>query len=212
MTVAAVVYDTEEMTHAAFGKLNPNQYGVLPVLVIIQNDTDQALKMDHLDAEYTNAAGRNVISGNIYYGIQINDTNSDENTILGNYIGLNAAGTASVTNGYSGIGIWDGPVGTVIGGTNAGARNVISGNFHDGINLSYSNVSGVIIQGNYIGMDFSGSNAVPNGQAGVDVFQGAHGMTIGAIDPAEGPKLLYAAQVAINAFNKAKAETTEAAA
>jgi hypothetical protein len=60
VTVAVVVYDTEELTHAAFGKLNPNQYGVLPILVIIQNDTDQALKLDHLDAEYTSADGRNL--------------------------------------------------------------------------------------------------------------------------------------------------------
>lgn len=60
VTVAAVAYDTEEMARTAFGKLNPNQYGVLPILVIIQNDTDQALKLDHLDAEYTNAAGRNL--------------------------------------------------------------------------------------------------------------------------------------------------------
>jgi hypothetical protein len=53
VTVAAVPYDTEELAHQAFGKLNPNQYGVLPVLVIIQNDTDQALKLEHLQAEYT---------------------------------------------------------------------------------------------------------------------------------------------------------------
>ena len=60
VTVAAVVYDTEELAHTAFGKLNPNQYGVLPVLVIIQNDTDQALKLDHLQAEYTGVDGREV--------------------------------------------------------------------------------------------------------------------------------------------------------
>jgi hypothetical protein len=60
VTVAAVAYDTEEMAHTAFGKLNPNQYGVLPVLVIIQNDTDQALKLEHLDAEYTGVNGRQV--------------------------------------------------------------------------------------------------------------------------------------------------------
>ena len=60
VTVAVVAYDTEELAHTAFGKLNPNQYGVLPVLVIIQNDTDQALKLDHLDVEYTSADGRNV--------------------------------------------------------------------------------------------------------------------------------------------------------
>ncbi len=60
VTVAVVAYDTEELAHTAFGKLNPNQYGVLPVLVIIQNDTDQALKLEHLDAEYTGIEGRQV--------------------------------------------------------------------------------------------------------------------------------------------------------
>ena len=60
VTVAAVAYDTEELAHTAFGKLNPNQYGVLPVLVIIQNDTDQALKLEHLDAEYTMVDDRQV--------------------------------------------------------------------------------------------------------------------------------------------------------
>ena len=60
VTVAVAAYDTEELAHTAFGKLNPNQYGVLPVLVIIQNDTDQALKLDHLDVEYTGVDGRRV--------------------------------------------------------------------------------------------------------------------------------------------------------
>jgi hypothetical protein len=60
VTVAVVAYDTEELAHTAFGKLNPNQYGVLPVLVIIQNDTDQALKLDHLETEYTGIDGHRV--------------------------------------------------------------------------------------------------------------------------------------------------------
>jgi hypothetical protein len=60
VTVAVTAYDTEELAHTAFGKLNPNQYGVLPVLVIIQNDTDQALKLDALEAQYTAAGGDRV--------------------------------------------------------------------------------------------------------------------------------------------------------
>ena len=60
VTVAVAAYDTEELAHTAFGKLNPNQYGVLPILVIIQNDTDQALKLEHLDAEYTTVDNRQV--------------------------------------------------------------------------------------------------------------------------------------------------------
>lgn len=60
VTVAAVAYDTEELAHTAFGKLDPNQYGVLPVLVIIQNDTDQALKLDQIEVEYTGVDDRHV--------------------------------------------------------------------------------------------------------------------------------------------------------
>lgn len=60
VTVAVAAYDTEELAHTAFGKLDPNQYGVLPVLVIIQNDTDQALKLDHIEVEYTGLDGRHL--------------------------------------------------------------------------------------------------------------------------------------------------------
>jgi hypothetical protein len=60
VTVAVTAYDTEELAHTAFGKLNPNEFGVLPVLVIIQNDTDQALKFDNLEVDYTPINGRHV--------------------------------------------------------------------------------------------------------------------------------------------------------
>ena len=60
VTVAVTAYDTEELAHTAFGKLNPNDYGVLPVLVIVHNDTDQAIKMDPLAVDYTGIDGRHV--------------------------------------------------------------------------------------------------------------------------------------------------------
>ena len=60
VTVAVTAYDTEELAHTAFGKLNPNEYGVLPVLVIVQNDTDQAIRMDPLSVDYTGVDGRHV--------------------------------------------------------------------------------------------------------------------------------------------------------
>ena len=60
VTVAAVAYDSDELAHTAFGKLNPNQYGVLPVLVIIQNDTGEALRLDNLTAELVEASDRHV--------------------------------------------------------------------------------------------------------------------------------------------------------
>ena len=38
VTVAAVPYTSDEQARTAFGKHNPYQYGILPVLVIVQND------------------------------------------------------------------------------------------------------------------------------------------------------------------------------
>jgi hypothetical protein len=55
VTIAAVPYDTDELAHTAFGKLNPSHYGVLPVLIIIQNDTQQALRLDGIQVEYIGA-------------------------------------------------------------------------------------------------------------------------------------------------------------
>ena len=44
---------------AAFGKLNPNKYGVLPVLVILENETGKALRLD-LTAEFVTADNKHV--------------------------------------------------------------------------------------------------------------------------------------------------------
>jgi hypothetical protein len=60
VTVAAEAYDSDELARTAFGKLNPNQYGVLPILVIIQNDTGQALRLDNVMVEFIDASNRQV--------------------------------------------------------------------------------------------------------------------------------------------------------
>jgi hypothetical protein len=52
VTIAAVVYETDEQAKPAFGKLNPYKHGVLPILVIIQNDSKEALRLDHMRVEY----------------------------------------------------------------------------------------------------------------------------------------------------------------
>jgi hypothetical protein len=51
ITVAAVPFRSEADTQAAFGKLDPNKYGVLPVLVVIQNDSNRVIALGSLKAE-----------------------------------------------------------------------------------------------------------------------------------------------------------------
>lgn len=119
------------------------------------------------------AADRNVISGNGVDGIEINGASATGNLVLGNFIGTDAAGTASVRNGQigpaSGVRLLFAGAGNRVGGSVAGSRNVISGNDNTNGNGVSSIVSpGVEIVGNYIGTDVTGSVALPN-QVGVTI-------------------------------------------
>ncbi|HUE97055.1 MAG TPA: CSLREA domain-containing protein, partial [Longimicrobiaceae bacterium] len=93
------------------------------------------------------AAARNVISGNLGVGI---DLAGGLNTVQGNYIGIDATGTAPLGNGSSGIGA---SFSNIIGGSSAELRNVISANGSAGLGVSGG---GNVIEGNYIGTDASG--------------------------------------------------------
>ena len=95
----------------------------------------------------TTSGAANVISGNDQYGILINggtiaanNLGAFNNLVLGNLIGLNAAGTAAIALGkgqtnnlFSGIGIENAAFDNTIGGTVAGSANVASGNSGNGV-------------------------------------------------------------------------------
>ena len=126
----------------------------------------------------TNANARNVISGNAQYGLWMSDSNTIGNVILGNYIGTDASGAMAVPNALGGLGLFYNAAGHIIGGTNALARNVISGNGNAGLWLAGTNVSNNLVQGNFIGLDAAGTGAIPNSFAGVYVLSGASSNTI----------------------------------
>jgi hypothetical protein len=52
ITIAAEPMESDEQTREAFGKVNPYRYGVLPVLLVIQNDGTDAIKVDHIKLLY----------------------------------------------------------------------------------------------------------------------------------------------------------------
>ena len=52
VTIGVEAYDGETKAKEAFGKVNPYQHGVLPVLVVIQNDGQKAITLDRLTAMY----------------------------------------------------------------------------------------------------------------------------------------------------------------
>jgi hypothetical protein len=115
----------------------------------------------------TNAAGRNVLSGNTEYGVWLSDTNTENNEIEGNYLGLNASGTAALPNQLSGVGIYGGAQSNIVGGSVAGAGNVLSGNNNYGVEISDPGTSGNVVAGNLVGLDAAGTNAIPNANSGL---------------------------------------------
>jgi parallel beta-helix repeat protein len=128
----------------------------------------------------TTVAARNVISGNSLAGIWLEGAGTTGNVLLGNYIGLDAAGTTATPNAESGV--WmSGASGNTIGGTAPGARNVISGNLVDGITGIGS--SGNLIQGNYVGTDVTGTLAIGNREDGVYLQDGSNN-TVGGTSAA----------------------------
>jgi hypothetical protein len=106
--------------------------------------------------ETTNKSGRGIY---LFYG-------AHGNVIQGNYIGTNAAGTASLSNLATGIEV-TGANNTVIGGTSAAERNLISGN-GGGISIN-GNADNVRVQGNYIGTNPAGNAALPNSFTAITV-------------------------------------------
>ena len=91
------------------------------------------------------------------------DDGSDDNHIEGNFIGTNAAGTAALANGITGVSINGPNDGNVVGGELPGQRNLISGNEGDGV---FAGTDGTdTIRGNLIGTDKSGTNDIHNGSS-----------------------------------------------
>lgn len=121
-------------------------------------------------------AARNIISGNT--GVGILAIASDNTTIQGNYIGVNAEGTGSFPNNR-GIYI-ENADNTQIGGTAPGTGNVISSNLQNGI-LQMAGGS-VIIQGNTIGLDASRQLDLGNGGSGITLSDASG--TVGGLSAA----------------------------
>ena len=130
----------------------------------------------------TTAAARNVISGN-QTGVHLESGSG--NAVRGNLIGTNVSGTGPLGNTSTGIVVTNsgaGLDGTVIGGTAAGSRNVISANA-DGVRILLSAL-GTLVQGNYIGTDAGGAADLGNTQNGIEGLDGTPTYTIGGTTPA----------------------------
>ncbi len=138
------------------------------------------------------SAPGNLISGNAQAGVAIFSpapgAPASGNVVAGNEIGTNAAGSKStgsdgkpLGNQSDGVDIFSGQSNTIGQIGQVGSRNVISGNNGNGIlitKLSNVELTGNLVNQNYIGTDANGTSALPNGNDGV-LVQNAYGNTIG---------------------------------
>jgi CSLREA domain-containing protein len=104
----------------------------------------------------------NIVAANLT-GIQL--ANAGTAQVMRNFVGTNAKGTAALGNLGDGIDVTASP-GLVIGGSGTGNRNVVSGNGGTGIFVASD---GVLVLGNFVGTDVTGTVALGNQQFGVRV-------------------------------------------
>ena len=112
----------------------------------------------------------NVISANGNWGIWVSGDGATGNLIQGNKIGTDLTGTMALENKYSAVEI-DGGAANTIGGTTAGAGNVISANGHQGVLITGDGATGNLIQGNEIGTDVAGTVALGNAFWSLELLQ-----------------------------------------
>lgn len=119
----------------------------------------------------------NVLSGNGYTGLDINDPEDlvtpRGNIVQGNIIGLNAAGNAVFGSQGAGLFIRNSQY-NIIGSLEPGRNNIISGNQGMGIETYGTPTTGNQFLGNYVGTDKSGSYAIGNGSAGIVIWVGSN--------------------------------------
>ena len=136
------------------------------------------------------SAGNTIIQRlviNNFGGAGIYITGNGSNIIRGCFIGTNPGGMAKNGNG-NGAGIEiNGSSNNLVGGTESGARNIISGNIGAGILIAVGDsgipaASGNQVFGNFVGTDFVGRGTLGNGGAGISIV-GAKNNTIGGDTP-----------------------------
>jgi hypothetical protein len=160
-------------TGASWNAIQGNYIGTDESGGVIVSNMDGGITVNGVSS---NTISGNVISGNMTNGVYLSGAGASSNILTGNYIGTDATGKVALGNHFSGV-IISG------GGTNLiGGGNVISGNLNDGIFLT-GGAGGNQVQGNYIGLSVTGTNALPNGYNGVAI-SGASSNFIGGVTAA----------------------------
>ncbi|MFN2579356.1 MAG: Calx-beta domain-containing protein, partial [Pyrinomonadaceae bacterium] len=175
-------------TSGTDGNLIQGNYVGTDVSGTVSSGSTNGIFLDSVAATVggTTPAARNLVSGtSSLAGIQISTPASGPpirtNLVQGNFLGTNVNGNGDLGNGGRGI-LIDGFIkrGTTIGGTAAGAGNVIANNKGSGIDIATAD-GGVTVQGNFIGTDATGTLDLGNLQNGIYIHNSPNNV-IGGLD------------------------------
>ncbi len=141
----------------------------------------------------TTPADRDVVSANTFAEVYLLGEGAIRNTVEGDFVGTNAAGTASLSNpgGGDGVDVDNGAFANTIGGTTASARNVLSGNGASGVRIAAAGTGNNVVEGNLIGTDGSGTAEIGNGADGVAISSSAFNNTVGGTTTGAGNTIAY---------------------
>ena len=131
--------------------------------------------------------GGNLISGNSQDGVYLSGILAFGNTVAANYIGTDATGTTSLSNGSDGV-LVSGNNNT-IGGTMATSGNLISGNTGNGVNLTGNSNT---VLGNQIGTNVHGTASVANASNGVQINGSNNSIGFTVVTNSSGTTTVYA--------------------
>ena len=139
------------------------------------------------DGSSLETARRNVISGNGGPGVTIQDAATNDNRVMGDYIGVAADGVAHLGNMFAGVLIMNSPNNQV--GAPGTGRNIIGAGVNmlagNGVTIAGIDSVGNRVRNNMIGIAADGS-AAGNSGAGVTIMDSAAANAIGGTAAGEG--------------------------
>jgi len=162
-----------------------------PTLLIELTGESSSVDLLNLSDGADGSVIRGLVLNNYSNGIDIQG--ADEVRIECNFVGTNSAGTSPKQGGGFSEGItMSDASNVVIGGPDPGQRNLISGSGDEEIeaNTIFGDVTGLVIQGNFIGTDVTGTTIITEVDEAIDIGASSDwtfsGVLIGGTDHDEG--------------------------